>query len=51
MATRLQIVLEYLILTDQSGGIKGRPTYRNLRSTIDIINYTKRNNIRRILFY
>jgi hypothetical protein len=38
MATRLQSVLDDIISTDQSGCIKGRSTFTNIRSTIDIIN-------------
>jgi hypothetical protein len=37
MATRLQRVLTDLISTDQSGGIKGRSTYNNIRSVVDLM--------------
>jgi hypothetical protein len=45
LATRLQTSLDVLVNTDQSGGIKGRSTFSNIRSTIDIINFTRENNM------
>ena len=51
LAVRLQSVLPEIISQDQSGGIKGRATYDNLRSTIDIINYTKEKNLPGILAF
>jgi hypothetical protein len=39
VAITLQKHLGELICSDQSGGIKGRSTFGNLRSTIDVINY------------
>ena len=44
MATRLQSVLSDIISTDQSGCIKGRSTFSNIRSTIDIINTCNEKN-------
>ena len=49
MAIRLQTALNKLISPDQSGGIKGRSTYSNIRSTIDIMNFSKENNLPGIL--
>jgi hypothetical protein len=51
MATRLQSVLPHLISTDQSGCIKGRSTFTNIRSTIDIINYVNEKNLGGIIAY
>jgi hypothetical protein len=39
LATWLQNVLPMLISQDPSGCIKGRSTFNNIRSTIDVINY------------
>jgi hypothetical protein len=43
LANRLQNVLDKLISYDQCGGLKGRSTFSNIRSTLDIINYTNSN--------
>jgi hypothetical protein len=51
IATRLQQVLPYLISCDQSGCLKGRSTYANIRSTIDVINYVNENHAPGILAY
>jgi hypothetical protein len=40
LAIRLQKVLPSIINPDQSGCIKNRSTFTNIRSTIDIINYS-----------
>jgi hypothetical protein len=45
LAKRLQNVMPELINKDQSGCIKGRSTFTNLRSTIDIINHTNNKNL------
>jgi exonuclease III len=45
LALRLQTYLPDIINTDQSGCIKGRSTFSNIRSTIDIMNYAKEHNI------
>ena len=51
MATRLQSVISSLESKDQSGCIKGRSTFNNIRSTIDIIPHTKERNIHGALLY
>ena len=51
MALRLQTVLDTLISTDQSGCIKGRSTFSNIRSTIDVITYVNEKNLPGILTY
>jgi hypothetical protein len=51
MATRLQKVLDGIILPDQNGCIKGRSTASNIRSTIDIINTCHQNNTEGILAF
>jgi hypothetical protein len=51
LATRLQKVMDEIIDYDQSGCIKGRSTFSNLRSTIDIINYTEKLNLPGILAF
>ena len=51
MAKRLQSVLTQIISPDQSGCIKGRSTFNNIRSTIDIINYTNEQNLPGILAF
>ena len=45
LATRLQETLDMLISYDQSGCIKGRSTFSNLRSTFDVITFTNENDI------
>ena len=45
LAKRLQSVLPDIINQDQAGCIKGRSTFNNIRSTIDIINYVNDNNL------
>ena len=45
LARRLQSVLTDLIHQDQSGCLKGRSTFSNLRSSIDVINYANENNL------
>ena len=49
MANRLQTVLPYVISNDQAGCMKGRATYANIRSTIDVINYANENRVHGIL--
>jgi hypothetical protein len=51
LATRLQKVLDSIISFDQSGCIKGRSTFSNMRSTIDIINYANENHLPGILAF
>jgi hypothetical protein len=51
LARRLEDMLPEIISQDQTGCIKGRSTFENLRSTIDVINYTKENNIHGILSF
>jgi hypothetical protein len=51
MATRLQKVLDYIISQDQQGCLKGRSTYSNIRSTIDIINYTRESDLPGLLAF
>jgi hypothetical protein len=51
MALRLQTVLDTIISKDQSGCIKGRATFTNIRSTIDVINYVNEMNLPGILTY
>jgi hypothetical protein len=43
LATRLQASLEDLVHINQSGCIKGRSTFSNIRSTIDVINFANDN--------
>ena len=45
LATRLQIVINTIISPDQTGYIKGRYIGQNLRTIIDIIEYTNKENI------
>ena len=45
IATRLKTVLDSLIHTDQSGFLKGRHIGSNIRSTIDILQYTTDNKL------
>ena len=47
---RLQTVLPDLIQTDQSGFIKGRCISTNVRKSVDVIEYTKRENIPAVIF-
>jgi hypothetical protein len=51
MATRLQLVLPSIVSSDQSGCIKGRSTFNNIRSAIDIINYANLESVPGILAY
>ena len=51
IATRLQKVLPYLISNDQTGCLKGRSIYANIRSTIDVINYVNEYNTPGIIAY
>jgi hypothetical protein len=51
MATKLQEVLPLLISNDQNGCMKGRSTFSNIRSTIDVISYVNENNLHGILTY
>jgi hypothetical protein len=51
LATRLQKVLDSIISLDQSGCIKGRSTFTNIRSTVDIINYANENHLPGILAF
>jgi hypothetical protein len=50
-ASKLQHVLPKIISNDQAGCMKGRSTYTNIRSAIDIINYVNENNLHGILTY
>jgi hypothetical protein len=51
IATRLQTVLDNIISYDQQGCLKGRSTYSNIRSTFDIINYTRENDLPGLLAF
>ena len=54
LAIRLHSVLPKLpklISIDQSGCIKGKSTFTNLRSTIDITNYSNENQIHGLLAF
>jgi hypothetical protein len=51
MATRLQTVLDYIISHDQQGCLKGRSTFSNIRSTIDVINYTREDDLPGLLAF
>jgi hypothetical protein len=51
VATKLQSVLPDIISDDQNGCMKGRSTFGNIRSTIDIITYVNENNMHGILSY
>jgi hypothetical protein len=51
LAKRLQMVLNDIINLDQSGCIKGRSSFTNIRSTLDIINYTNENSLPGILAF
>jgi exonuclease III len=51
MASRLQSVIPSVVSNDQSGCIKGRSTFSNIRSTIDIIAHTQEKNIHGALLY
>ena len=50
-ATRLRNIICQIISTDQSGCIKGRSTYSNIRSMIYMISHTKEKNIHGILTF
>jgi hypothetical protein len=45
LAKRLQGVLPDIISYDQSGCLKGRSTFSNIRGTIDVINYVNNKNL------
>ena len=51
LASKLQEVLPTIISDDQNGCMKGRSTFSNIRSTVDIINYVNENNVHGILSY
>jgi hypothetical protein len=51
LATRLQQILPSIINPDQTGCIKNRATFTNIRSTIDIINYAKEKNLPGIIAF
>jgi hypothetical protein len=51
VATKLQNVLPDVISHDQNGCMKGRSTFGNIRSNIDIISYVNENNMHGILSY
>jgi hypothetical protein len=51
LAKRIQKILPTIINPDQSGCIKDRATFTNIRSTIDIINYANENNMPAIIAF
>jgi hypothetical protein len=51
MATRLQKVLDCIISHDQQGCLKGRSTYSNIRSTVDVISYTREQDLPGLLAF
>ena len=51
MATKLQKALPDLISNDQNGCMKGRSTFSNIRSTIDVISHVNENDLHGILTY
>jgi hypothetical protein len=51
IAMRLQKVLSGIINNDQSGCIQGRSTFDNIRSTLDIIEFTDNYNMPGLLAY
>jgi hypothetical protein len=51
LAVRLQSVISQIVSTDQSGCIKGRSTFSNIWSRIDIIAYTEEQNLPGILTF
>ena len=51
VATKLQSVLPDIISHDQNGCMKGRSTFGNIRSNIDIISHVNENNMHGILSY
>ena len=51
LASRLHKVLPYLINHDQSGCMKGRSTFSNIRSMMDVINYANSNNLNGLLAF
>jgi exonuclease III len=51
MATKLQEVLPDLISDDQNGCMKGRSTFGNIRSTIDVISHVNEQKLPGILTY
>ena len=50
-AAKIQQVLPDIISNDQNGCMKGRSTFSNIRSTIDVITYVNENNMHEILRY
>jgi hypothetical protein len=50
-AKKMQRVIPYIINSDQSGCIKGRSTFSNIRSIFDIINYAEDENMGGILTF
>jgi hypothetical protein len=50
-ATRLQSIIKQIVSPDQSGCIKGRSTFSNIRSTMDMITHTKEMSIPGILMF
>jgi hypothetical protein len=51
LAMRMQTVIPYLINQDQSGCIKNRSTFGNIRSIYDMINYINENNTAGIIAF
>ena len=51
LATRLRGTLDTLIAFDQSGCIKGRSTFTNLRSAIDVINSANEEKLNGLLAF
>jgi hypothetical protein len=51
LAKRLQPVLPEIINTDQSGCIKNRSSFSNLRTTIDIMNFAREQNLTGIIAF
>ena len=51
LATRLQSVINTIISPDQTGYIKGRYIGQNLRTIIDIIEYTNKENISGLMVF
>ena len=51
IANRLETVIPYIINNDQSGCIKGRSIFNNIRSMTDILNYVNERNLNSILAF
>jgi exonuclease III len=51
LATRLQTVLPMIISGDQSGCMKGRSTFNNIRSTLDVITFVNDKHMNGIIAY